>query len=244
MYANARGQRILIWTTIVSIVLFGIAFSGLMHLFPPPPPTADAAEVLRIYSAHNTEFRVGVVVCLLTGTGTLLPLSVAISVQMMRLEQGIPLWSITQALTGALGTIFLWGPPLIWGAAAFTVTRDPSLTLLLHELGWLSFITPVTAFPLQLVSIAFVSLTRNPPPGRPAFPRWIGYLTVWQALQSFGGLVAMLFKSGPLAWDGLIPFYFPLTLFFIWVVAISYTLLRAISDQERSRARPLGGEVT
>jgi hypothetical protein len=154
------------------------------------------------------------------------------------------MWSILQALTGALGTIFLWGPPLIWGAAAFTVTRDPSLTLLLHELGWLSFITPVTAFPLQLVSIAIVSLSQPRSSVSTALPRWIGYLTVWQALQSVGGLLAMLFKSGPLAWNGLIPFYIPLTLFFVWVVAISYTLLRAIREQEAAPATPRDEPVT
>jgi hypothetical protein len=130
---------------------------------------------------------------MLTGTGVLLPLSLAISVQMMRLEKGVPVWSILQVLLAAIGTIFLWGPPLIWGSAAFTVSRDPSLTLLLHELGWLSFITPLTAFPLQLLCIVIVSLSGTEPRRNAAFPRWIGYLTVWQALQPFGGALGMIF---------------------------------------------------
>jgi len=129
------------------------------------------------------------------------------------------------ASTGHTGTVLLRAQHAVAGRRRH---------LPAHRNGNAAAALSVTAFPLQLVSIAIVSLTQTRGAST-AFPRWIGYLTVWQALQSFGGLVAMLFKSDPLAWGGLIPFYFPLTLFFVWVIAISYTLLRAIREQEGSQ---------
>ena len=231
MYTNATTQRILIWMTLIMIAIFGVGYAGMMGFCPPPEPSLGASEVVALYKTNNMEFRVGVVLCLLSG-GFLLPFSVVVSMQMARLEKGIPGWSILQVICGGLGTIFLWGPPLIWGAAAFSVERDPALTLLLHELAWLMFITPLCVFPMQLGALGMVALTNKKAEKVQAFPRWIGYLTLWQLVQSFGGLAAMLFKGGIFAWNGLFPFYLPFVLYGVWTVALSYTMLKAIKYQE------------
>ena len=191
-------------------------------------PKPSGAEMSAVGDGRR---RVGVVICLFSGA-FLLPWSVVVSIQMARLEKGVPAWSILQFGAGVLGTIFLWGPPLVWGAAAFSVERDPSLTLLLHELGWLMFITPLCVFPMQLISIGVISLKKTEDDKISAFPRWIGYLTFWQAVQSLGGLAAMLFKGGAFAWNGLFPFYLPLTLYGVWTVALAWTMLRALKHQE------------
>src|SRR5262249_20447029 len=104
---------------------------------------------------------------------------------------------------------------------------------LTHEIGWLTFITPLCAFPMQLTAVGIVSLGKKQEDDKvSAFPRWIGYLTLWQAVQSLGGLAAMLVKKGAFAWNGLFPFYLPLTLYGVWTVALAYTMLRAIRHQE------------
>jgi hypothetical protein len=128
--------------------------------------------------------------------------------------------------------IFIWGPPIIWGTAAFSVDRAPELTLLLHELGFISFITPLTVFPIALVAVLVICFTKDEADNVSAFPRWIGYLTAWQAVQSFGGPVALLFKSGIFSWSGLIPFWLPFLLFSAWFGAQSWTMLRALKHQE------------
>ena len=230
MMTSIGAQRIMIWLTLTLIALFSVGYL-MMGFFPPPPPTSTAQEILALYSANNLEFRIGVVICLFSGA-FLLPWSVVVSIQMARLEKGVPVWAILQFGAGLLGTIFLWGPPLIWGAASFSIERDPSLTLLLHELGWLMFITPLCVFPMQLSAIGIVSLRKTEDDKTSAFPRWIGYLTLWQAVQSLGGLAAMLFKNGAFAWNGLFPFYLPLTLYGVWTVALAYTMLRALKHQE------------
>jgi hypothetical protein len=234
-YAGIRTQRFLVWLALVLMVLFSVAYIGLMRFFPPPAANLSADQVAALYRAHNIEFRVGVILGLIAG-GFLLPLSLVISIQMARLEKGVPIWALMQGLSGALGTTFIWLPVLIWGVAAFSADRAPELTLLMHEFGWLTFITPLSLFPLQLLGVIVVAFTKEEEDRYSAFPRWIGYLTAWQALQAFGGPMAMLFKTGIFSWAGLLPFWLPFFLFFGWIIAIAYTILRSLRHQERSAA--------
>lgn len=229
--ADATTQRVLIWITIVLAVVFAVSWIYLMGFFPPPPANLPAEQVVDLYGAHNIRFRIGIIFGLISG-GFLMPVTMVISLQMARLEKGLPIWAIFQAMTGAVGTIFIWLPVLVWGVAAFTVERAPELTLIMHEYGWLLFITPLSLFPMQLLGIIIVAFTKDEPDAHSAFPRWLGYLTAWQLVQSFGGPIAVLFKTGIFSWNGLLPFWLPFALFSVWMAAICYTLLRALRHQQ------------
>ncbi|MCB2075647.1 MAG: hypothetical protein H6917_16240 [Novosphingobium sp.] len=234
-HASTRSQRFLVWLTIVLAVVFAISYVGLMRFFPPPPASLSAEEVAPLYSEHNIRFRIGVIFGLISG-GFLVPITIVISLQMARLEKGVPIWAILQALTGVVGTVFVWLPVLVWGVASFTAERAPELTLLIHEFGWLLFITPLSLFPMQLLGIIVVAFTKDEPDGHSAFPRWMGYLTAWQLVQSFGGPIAVLFKTGIFSWAGLLPFWAPFALFSAWLAAICYTVLRALRHQQQLAA--------
>ncbi len=229
--ASIGTQRFMMWLAIVLTLVFANAWVFLMQFFPPPPADLAADRVAELYGAQNVRFRVGVILALISG-GFLVPISIVISVQMARLEKGLPLWAILQGVTGTIGSIFIWLPALIWGAAAFSPERAPELTMLMHELGWLAYITPLSLFPMQLIGIIVVCFTKDEEDRVSAFPRWLGYLTVWQAIQSFGGPMAMLFKSGIFSWAGLLPFWLPFGLFTVWYVAICWTIFRALRCQK------------
>jgi len=237
-YASIPTQRFLIWLTVVLATIFGIAYVWLIQFFPPPPADLPAEQVQALYTAHNVRFRIGTILGLIAG-GFMIPISIVISLQMARLEKGWPIWAILQGATGVLGSIFIWLPLLIWAAAAFSADRAPELTLLMHEFGWLAFITPLSLFPMQLLGIIVVAFTKDEDDGVSAFPRWMGYLTAWQLVQSFGGPIAILFKQGIFAWGGLLPFWAPFVLFAVWMTAICWTLLRAMRFQQRA-GQPAG----
>jgi hypothetical protein len=230
-FASIRSQRILIWISLVAATVYGSALFGLMGFLPPPHADLSADQVLALYSEHNVRFLVGCIIALISGF-FLLPWSTVLACQMARLEKGFPIWTAIQWMGINLIAIFIWGPPIIWGTAAFSVDRAPELTLLLHELGFISFITPLTVFPIALVAVLVICFTKDEADNVSAFPRWIGYLTAWQAVQSFGGPVALLFKSGIFSWSGLIPFWLPFLLFSAWFGAQSWTMLRALKHQE------------
>lgn len=229
---STKSQKALIWAgVILSLIYFG-GYALLMGFLPPPSPSMGAAEVARMYSQNILQFRIGVVLMVISG-GFYLPWTVVISVQMARYEKDIPVWSIMQGLGGALGTALFIAPPLFWGVAAFSPERDPAVTLIMHELAFLTFITPVSVFPLQLVSIAVIGLSKKDDV-HSAFPRWVGYFTFWMIVSGECGVAALLFKSGPFAWNGLFPFWLPLILFGAWLSALVFTMLRAIGHQEQA----------
>jgi hypothetical protein len=228
--ASIGAQRFLIWLAIAGALLFGFAYIGLVRFFPPPPADLTADQVVALYTTHNVRLRIGVIVGLIAG-GFLVPFSLVISVQMARLEKGIPIWAILQGATGTIGSIFIWMPMVIWGVAAFSPERPPELTLIFHEFSWLFYITTLSLFPMQLLGIIKLAFTKDEPDSVSAFPRWLGYLTAWQLVQSFGGPMAMLFKTGIFSWGGLLPFWIPFSLFGAWYAAICWTMLRALRHQ-------------
>lgn len=232
-FASVRSQRVLVWMAIALGVVFAISYMGLMRFFPPPPANLLPGEVVPLYAENNVRFRIGVIFGMISGA-FILPLTVVISVQMARLEKGVPIWAIMQALAGAVGAMFIFFPVLIWGVAAFTVERPAELTALMHEFGWLLFITPLSLFPMQLIGIIIVAFTKDEDDAHSAFPRWLGYLTAWQLVQSFGGPIAVLFKTGIFSWAGLLPFWLPFALFFAWMAAMCFTLLKALRHQQAS----------
>ena len=233
--ASIGAQRFMIWLAIAGAALFSFAYIALIRFFPPPPADLPADQVAALYAAHNVRFRIGVILALIAG-GFLVPLSLVISVQMARLEKGIPIWAILQGLTGAMGSMFIFLPVLIWGVAAFSPERPAEMTLILHEFSWLLYITPLSLFPMQLLGIIYLAFTKDEPDNVSAFPRWLGYLTAWQLVQSFGGPMAVLFKTGIFSWNGLLPFWIPFSLFFAWLIAICWTMLRALRHQKAAVA--------
>lgn len=233
--ASIPAQRAMIWLSIILLILFAISLVALLRFFPPPPAYLSAEEVAALYRAHSVRMKIGAMLGMTSG-GCLIPLSLVISIQMARLEKGIPIWALLQGLTGVVGSAFFWLPMLIFATAAFTPERSPQLTLILHEFGWLAFITPLALFPLQLIGVIVVSFTKDEEDQHSAFPRWIGYLSAWNFVQAFGGPIAVLFKKGIFAWHGLLPFYLPFAVFSLWIPAMSYTVLRALRQQERAEA--------
>ena len=91
--ANIRAQRFFVWLTVALGVLFAVAYMGLVRFFPPPPADLSAHQVQELYTAHNIRLRIGTVLGLIAG-GFLVPITIVISVQMARLEKGVPLWAL------------------------------------------------------------------------------------------------------------------------------------------------------
>lgn len=229
---QARAQRSLVWIGLIGGAIYFLTLWRMMGMIPPPSPGLDADAVVRLYADGGTRFRIGVIVMMATG-GFWLPLGAVISLQLARHERGFPLWSVLQAMSSAVGAWIFAFPVLLWGVAAFTVTRDPQITLMLHEFSWLAFLAPIAAFTFQLLPVIVVAMTTKTDDAHSAFPRWIGYLTFWMLAAGDLPVLIFLFKSGPFAWNGLV-FWLALFGYAIWLLPLSYCLLRAIRRQQRA----------
>jgi len=233
---SERSQKVLVWWALIFTAIYGAALGLLLHMIPPPSPKLSATEIAHWYAKHHDSIRLGAMIAGWT-SAFMLPLSIVIGVQMSRQEPGRKVWSITTIAAGSLMSIFLVLPPLFFGVAAFTPSRAPQVTSLMHELGVLTLVTTDQYYIFMWVGIAVICLLPSTVKHSP-FPRWFGYLTIWTALMFEAGAIAFLPKTGPFDWRGLLVFWSPLTLFGLWIGVASYLLLKALNKQLRE-----GGEA-
>ena len=79
-------------------------------------------------------------------------------------------------------------------------------------------------YTLQMVCIAVAVLSDKS--STPVWPRWFGYATVWAGVSGAGGTLAVFFKHGPFAWNGIVGIYEGLIVFVIWMAIMCYFLFR------------------
>ncbi len=226
---SERSQRIVLWWAIVFALIYGFALVFLLHMVPPPSATWSAEHIAAWYAEHHTSIRIGAVIAGFT-SAYMLPLSVVIALQMSRVEKGRPIWSALVMCGGAMMLIFLVLSPVFWGVAVFTSTRVLDATAMMHELGMLTLTTTDQYYIFMWVAIVVICLTPTRVKHSP-FPRWFGYLSAWIALMFEAGIFAFLARTGPFAWNGLLVFWSPLSLFGVWIAVQCYLVFKALRAQ-------------
>jgi hypothetical protein len=227
---STRAQRILLWWGLAWTLIYGLVWWRLLHMMPPPTARWSADEIARFYLENGGEIKIGAMICGWT-SGFMVPIAIVVAVQIARLEAGKPVWALAAFAGGSLMSVPLVLPPIFWGTAAFTPTRSPEITALMHELAMLTFVTTDQYYIFMWVAITAASLLPVTVRYSP-FPRWFGYYTAWTALMFETGAVAFLTRSGPFAWNGLLAFWLPVVTFFAWIIVAATMLFRAISAQE------------
>jgi hypothetical protein len=226
---SIRGQRVLVWWGLIFTAIYGVVLRFLLHMLPPPSATWSATQVAAFYTEHATEIRWGATIAGWT-SAFMVPLAIVIAVQLSRHESGKPVWSIAAFAGGITMSIPLVLPPIFWGVAAFTPTRAPEITATMHELALLTLVTTDQYYIFLWVPVAVLALVPNTVVNSP-FPRWFGYLTIWIALMFEAGAIAFNTRTGPFAWNGLLVFWSPLSLFGLWILVMSVLLFKALNAQ-------------
>ncbi|MBU9763430.1 hypothetical protein FR943_06185 [Mycobacterium sp. TNTM28] len=238
MLIALRSQKVLLWWTFIGGGIYGSVHFFLLRMFPPPSAQWTTDQIAQFYTDHSTQVLIGAVVMSWTAP-FVLPLTIVLAMQMLRHEPArAPVWTSVGAAGGALMSIFMVLPPIIWGAAAFKPDRAAEVTAALHELGLLVFITTTQYFIFLWVALAVICLVPNTVVHSP-FPRWFGYLTVWSALGTEAGAVAFLTRTGPFAWNGLLAFWLPTIVLGVWFTVVARLLLNAIDAQIDDEQRSL-----
>lgn len=235
--ASIPAQKLMYWAGLLGAAVYGFSYIFLLDFLPPPSPTLDAAQVVDLYAHSNIKFRLGVFLMIVSGA-FYLPMSLVIGIQMARIEKGFPVWAILQALASTVGAWIFAFPPVLWGVAAFTVSRAPEITRALHELAWLCFVTPSSFFSIQLIPLTIVSFTAIKGVAHSALPRWFGWFSIWAwFMMDIPPTLAQIFIRGPFAWDGLLAFWVTIILYLIWLITLSFLMLRSLSRQQQ-QAQP------
>lgn len=225
-----KTQRVCAWSGILSVMLFFAAFL-LAGFIPPPGPYMTEAEVVAMYQQNTTGIRLGMGLMLLS-SGFYLPFSGVIATQMKRIEgDETPLLTYIQLAAGTFAAITYFLPALLFIVTSFRPERAPELTFLMNDLSFIVLIIPLSPFLIQYFAIGVVILRDQRK--QPIFPRWLAFFNFWAAISFFTALFLPFFKTGPFAWNGLLVFWIPATLFFIWYILMAAMLLKAINRQEQ-----------
>jgi len=233
---SERTQRILLWWGLSWTLIYGLTWWGLLHMMPPPTAMWSADEIARFYVENGTEIKIGATICSWT-SAFMVPIAVVVAMQIARHEKGKPVWAALAFAGGTLMSIPLVLPPIFWGTAAFTPTRSPEITAIMHELAMLTFVTTDQFYIFMWIAIAAIGLIPSTARYSP-FPRWFGYYTAWTALMFEGGAIAFLTRSGPFAWNGLLAFWTPVITFFAWIVVLAVLLFKALDKQAHAALQP------
>lgn len=238
---NARMQRLCAWCGVFCTLIWLAGFWPLARNFAPHPPTWGPQDVATFFRTDTNMIRLGLI-ALGFGAVLYLPWSASISVQMRRIEGEHSVLSWSQL---GLGSIFVWVfflPVLIWLCIAYRPGEtSPELLWKMNDMAWLGFINPVCIIFFQGLAIGLAVLGDKRT--TPIFPRWFGYMNIWLVVIYLPGSLVPLFKSGPFAWNGVLAWWIPLTLFVVWMVTTTCLLLRAIRRQELEYEAASGAEA-
>ena len=222
-------QRIFAWTGPLMMVLFLVGFQ-IAKFVPPPSPTRSQGYITSYFANNATAIRTGM---LIAGCAAALiaTWSVAVSIQLKRISPKHSGYAYAELILGALLLVEFIVPIGIWEGIAFRPTVGPDITLRLNDVASLMFVGIAATAVLEGIVIGVAML--QDPRREPLFPRWLAWFTIIGGILFFPGEFCVYTKTGPFAWNGAISWWFALTVFGLWFVALTWGVLRAINDEER-----------
>ncbi|NIB38833.1 hypothetical protein HBA55_04505 [Pseudomaricurvus alkylphenolicus] len=241
---HERFQLISCWCGLGFFVLFFFGLLPMMGFFPPPSPMMSGEELLAKYTENILLIKVGIIVCII-GSSLLIPWSVMIAFQVSRMEAGrLPFMTVLSLSAGMINALLFILPFIFWSGAFYRADRDPELIRLLNDVTWLEFVMIVPPYALQMFAIAYAGLTSTAK--REVIPRWFCYFNIWVALLTFPGMLAIIFFEGPFAWNGILAFYLPVSVFILYFPCSFWVFYRAVKTHKLDveNSNPSGVENT
>jgi hypothetical protein len=221
-------QRFALYCGVAFPVVFflGMIVAG---LFPLPDPEASLKEVQSFYGDSPDRLRLGCFI-MVASAALQAPLAGLISLHMRRIEGRHSVLAYTQLLLGAVAVLAVLIPVMFFVNLAFRPgTRDPETLLFFNDQAWLIFVGMWSAATMQSICIGVAVLRdRNPVP---ILPRYYGYFNLWVATLFVPGGMVYFFKDGPFAWNGLMAFWVPATVFGTWFIVTFVVFRKVIADQ-------------
>jgi hypothetical protein len=224
---NTRTQLIFTWCAPIAVAVILVGFWPIAGYLPPPPASSTADQIAAFYRDSAASIRLGLVLTF-AGCAAWGPLVAVITRRMLEIRPRNLTLVYGQLGAGIAAWGFLLVPLIVLAVAAFRPERSAEGTQTLHDLGWMLLIMPFVPFTVQNVCLGWAVLQDKGAP--PALPRWVGYFNLWVALSFVPGGVIALFKTGPLAYDGVFAFWIPFSIFFVWLLVMPFALHRAIRE--------------
>ncbi|WP_372748510.1 hypothetical protein, partial [Litorivivens sp.] len=195
---------------------------------PPLSPTLSPEEVAAFFKENLTAMR-GVVIFGNIIGALLVPLFALIAVQMLRVVNSSPIFAYAYIIAAGIGITAFILADFAWGIALFRPDRDPQLISLLNDMAWFFLVAPVGCVFVQNLCLAgSIYLDARPDP---VFPIWVAHFNIVTGLLMLPAAFSLLYKTGPLAWDGSISFTLRFSTFIVYVAVMFLVLLKVTKQQ-------------
>jgi len=234
-------QRFGVWCGIAFYFLFFIACWPMAKFIPPPSPTLSGVEIMEMYKGNLFGIRFSVAVGYIAAL-LIIPWSATLAIQMARIEGRYPMMTMVAFGAGVADAVAFYLPFIFWAATFYRPERAPELVQLLNDMTWLEFVMLYAPFVMQTVAIAVVGFSDKS--ATPTFPRWFCFLSLWISVLILPGGLAVFFKTGPFAWNGLFAFWIPIAVFTIYYAALFPLTFKAITRQQLEEAKLPGPVAT
>jgi hypothetical protein len=224
---NRTVHKFCAWSGVCLLIIMGIGFVLLAGYIPTRSPSQSAAETAQFLLENRDRIRWGMILTMFSAA-LLQPFFTEIALQMRRIEGRYPALALIQFGLGTLLVLEFIYLIFFWQTAVYRIDRAPELVQLLNDMAWIPFVglSSTVVLGVAVFGIAIL-LDRRP---QPVFPRWLGYFNLWAALMFTPGTFNVFFQDGPLAWNGIVAWYLPVTVFAIWLIVISIYLSKAVDS--------------
>jgi hypothetical protein len=227
-------MRIFVGTGLTLVLMTVIGFGWLMHMVPPPSPSASKDVTLAWVATNQTQILIGA--ALVTFFWSFWVTWAAPILLYLRRMERVPLITFACLANVGGGAAVITTIAVAWTVMAFRA-EDAVIVQAFNDLGFFLFLYTWPPFGIFMVLIA-VAVWRDVNPV-PAFPRWVAYYNVFAAIGMAPASFMGLFKTGPLAYNGIAAFWLVAVDFFVWMVVMSVVVLKAIArDEERLHSLP------
>ncbi|GAA5054613.1 hypothetical protein [Nocardia callitridis] len=227
-----RAQWVSLWLTPVFGAVLLIAFLAFPGFLPPMSPQDSAAEVADFYREHVGMIRFSMITFNLCGI-MLIPFFMVIVLHIKRMSTPSQVLAYAYLAAVVSGATLFAIADIFWLVAAFRQDRAPELVQLLNDLAWITFTAPVGMLVAQAVCLALAVRLDDQP--EPIFPRWVAPFSIVIALAMTPAACSVIFRTGPLAWDGLVSFWLRVVAFAVFVCVMFVVVRRATLRQDRAR---------
>jgi hypothetical protein len=226
---NRTVHKFCAWSGVLCLLVMAIGFILIAGFVPTRSPSQSAMETAQFIIEHRDRIRWGMIITM-AASPLLLTYSVSMVIHMRRIEGRFPALAMIQLGLGAILVLEFIYIVFFWQTATFRVDRAPELIQMLNDMAWIPFVGLSSTLVAQVLLFGIVLLLDRRE--RPIFPRWLGYYNLWVALMFTPGTFNVFFHNGPLAWNGIVAWYLPLSVFATWMIINPIYLAKAVDTMD------------
>jgi hypothetical protein len=213
------------------VITLAFMFAGMIvaDWLPVPSPNMSATQVTQMYVEKRDQIRFFSMMNLIAAGWSCMWVA-AISSQLRRIESGrSPMWTYLQLAAGVGSSLLFCVQALTWTVAAFRPERSPEITQALNDMAFLWFLMPFVFATVGCLAIGCCILEDKS--HVPVYPRWVGYANLFFGMGFPMAMFTTYAKTGPLAWNGLFPWWIPVVDYTLWSILMSWSTHRASNQQ-------------